>query len=129
MRSTSSMLSRFSRQTQQALLASKTNSLAPFLTSSSTHFSTCMVSKAKPALEENVYQLDDQKIDMSKYKNFKYELVYHHNENEIKVTESNSTDLNLCNSINMALKQAMEKDPKALVFGEDVALEVCLDVR
>ncbi|KAF0977881.1 hypothetical protein FDP41_003203 [Naegleria fowleri] len=120
MRSTSSMLSRFSRQSH-ALLASKTNSLAPFLTSSSSYFSTCMVSKTKPALEENIYQLDDQKIDVNKYKNFKYELVYHHNENEIKVTESNSTELNLCNSINMALKQAMERDPKALVFGEDVA--------
>ncbi|KAL9650621.1 hypothetical protein ABK040_016338 [Willaertia magna] len=85
-------------------------------------FCTFLQSKQlKPLLEQDIYQLDDHKIDINKYKTFNHELVYHHDPKEIEINENNSTSLNLCNSINVALKQAMEKDPNSLVFGEDVA--------
>lgn len=63
-------------------------------------------------------EFDTQKIDTSKYTKFTNTIVY----NNTEIDSSKETkQLNLCNAINDALKITMQKDEKAVVFGEDVA--------
>ena len=70
------------------------------------------------------FELDAQKADVAPYKvkGFPHKMVYHTTESEIPNFASiEKKETNMCNAINDALKISMAADPKAMVFGEDVA--------
>src|SRR5690606_38030479 len=67
----------------------------------------------------STHKLLHNKIDISKYNSFKPTLVYKNT--EIDTTSKTTQKMNLCQSVNNAIDIAMEKDEKAVVFGEDVA--------
>ncbi|KAL0482571.1 2-oxoisovalerate dehydrogenase E1 component subunit beta [Acrasis kona] len=66
-------------------------------------------------------ELDSDKIDFKKYLNFNHEIVYNYTKEEIDVENVPTHKTNMCGAINEAMRHAMEKDEKAVVFGEDVA--------
>jgi hypothetical protein len=59
--------------------------------------------------------------DFSKYQALSYEYKYVHNNTEIDLKNKETHTLNLFQSVNEAMRIAMETDEKTLVFGEDVA--------
>jgi len=70
------------------------------------------------------FELDAQKADVAPYKvkGFPFKMVYHTTASEIQdFATIEKKETNMCNAINDALKISMAADPKAMVFGEDVA--------
>jgi hypothetical protein len=59
--------------------------------------------------------------DFSKYQALSYEYKHVHNNTEIDLKNKETHTLNLFQSVNEAMRIAMETDEKTLVFGEDVA--------
>uniref|UniRef100_A0A7S1PHG7 3-methyl-2-oxobutanoate dehydrogenase (2-methylpropanoyl-transferring) n=1 Tax=Percolomonas cosmopolitus TaxID=63605 RepID=A0A7S1PHG7_9EUKA len=66
-------------------------------------------------------ELDQHKIDFSKFKNYKPgEYIYKNSEINMDNFQ-NVEKMNLCTAVNSAMHNAMEEDETAMVFGEDVA--------
>eukprot|EP01080_Neovahlkampfia_damariscottae_P011413 gene11413-4580_t len=59
--------------------------------------------------------------DFSKYQPLSYEYKTVYKNTEINLEEKETHQLNLFQSVNEAMRIAMEEDPKTCVFGEDVA--------
>ena len=60
-----------------------------------------------------------KEIDITKYQKFQHKLVYLNS--EIDTDKLHHEEMNVCQSVNDAIRKSMDEDEKCTVFGEDVA--------